>query len=356
MAVIAKAAGLGASTLRNYLPFVPPVEEAVAARWLSGEFEARPDREFTLPDYFATRLRTAAELAPGRDIEDVIAAFAPASSRVADIWGCDVVREIEDLVRRETADPERARQLLSAASRHLEWAIGTGGVPLTVAALFKDSTVDRATASVEMSRASAPTTRSRLRALSVAAELRPSPTASSAIRHASPYGEEDLERLVAVLPSLGARERRYLESALALGLGVGASHREFIEVRGDDIIDCGTLAVRLGDRTVFAATAYTEELRRMRGLGGERLIGESSRALKRVRQRVDEAVGFPVVLSRLRATWLVRNLQLGVPLRVIGSAAGTRLLELSHLVSTYVSVSDAEVVSWTLSSSGSVPG
>lgn len=190
--------------------------------------------------------------------------------------------------------------------------------------------------------------RSRLRALSAVAGLRPPPRTSCATRHALPYGAEEIERLVAVLASLGESERRYLGSALALGLGVGASHRELIEVRGVDVVAQDRLAVRLGGRTVVAVAAYADELRRLSGVGEPRLIGESARARERIRPRVDAAVGFPVSLSRLRATWLVRHVRRGVPLRVLAPAAGTRLLELSSLVAACVPVSDAEVVSWTL--------
>ena len=158
-----------------------------------------------------------------------------------------------------------------------------------------------------------------------------------------------------VLPKLGASEQRYLRSALALGLGVGASNREFIEVHGVDVVDCESLAVRLGNRTVFATSAHADDLRTLSQFGNERVIGGSSEALKRVRQRVNANVGFPVKVSRLRSTWLVRHLRLGVPLRVLAPAAGTVLLELNHLVSTYVPVSDVDVVSWTFSSSISVP-
>jgi len=355
--VIAAAAGIGASTLVRYLEFVPAPSGQEMIDWLASTGAAKTLATPGIPILSAPAVGAAPSLRAGRGVAEVLRAYVPRDSRVATIWQGELGSQFNDAVSAATHDPARARNLVMAAAALVAWALDTGGIPLTRSALLKDSTIDRWVATSMASSKSTAAIRPRLRALAEAAGVRKaSRHAADPVAHPVPYSDQELECLLACRPALGAADQTVLDAHLVACLGAGASGRDLGRLRSGDIVRVADVPhIRFPDGRLVPVRPDAQDLARQMALSGGLMTGRETRKVTRFRQRISNAAGVGLDPGRLRATWLLRQVGRGVPLRILVAAAGTQLLELTSLVALLPAVPDEEVVAWTSSGARSLP-
>lgn len=170
-----------------------------------------------------------------------------------------------------------------------------------------------------------------------------------------PYSEKDqakLLRLPAHQPTRASALR--VEAMLRAGLGVGARAIELRHLRPGDIQRAGDIvAVRLSDgtseRTVPALSAHAERLAELadeaQRLNLAYLVSgngspHQKNVISKLVSHINGSADAPrIVVSRLRTTWLVTQLQARTPidvlLRVAGPITSARLEELTGYIDPY---------------------
>jgi len=185
----------------------------------------------------------------------------------------------------------------------------------------------------------------------------PEPIAYRRVR--PPYSGDQIAgylRLAAAQPT--AARRRAVSAVIALGAGCGLDSRDMLQVRGADVrpFDARTDVTVAGGtrpRVVTALVAFEGELARLSRqaqarllIGGTTQTGHNvtSKALGRLVR--DDALP-PLVVSRLRSTWLTKHLDLGTPLPVLMAAAGLQTARpLEDLLRYAAPVQDADRAAW----------
>jgi len=254
---------------------------------------------------------------------------------------------------------QTARRHLSHISPYAAWAYREG-VPLNLAQLMDASTIERyielgMPKAKESTRA---TRRSILRRIARHAHplfsVAPGPMPITYRRVRAPYAGHEVSayfRLAEAQPTQGRRDS--LMAVLSLGLGCGLDCSDLGWVRGVDVqtTDDG-VEVTVGgrrSRVVVCLSRYEDRLADMAPAAGQNLlIGGSvlgrhnvtSVTLGRLLQ--DRSVP-PLVVSRLRSTWLTAHLAANTPLAVIMRAAGLKTVRpLEDLLAHAPAYSDAE--------------
>ena len=235
---------------------------------------------------------------------------------------------------------QTARRHLSHISPYAAWAYHEG-VPLNLAQLMEASTIERyiEVGMPDAKDSTRATRRSILRRIarhshpSLAASPDPLPLAYRRVR--APYEAHEVAsyfRLAEAQPSQG--RRKSLLAVLLLGLGCGLDCADLGWVRGLDVrsTDEG-VAVAVGGRRPRRVVCFSRYEDRLAALAlaaaGDLLIGGSmlgrhnvtSVTLGRLLQ--DTSVP-PLVVSRLRSTWLAAHLAANTPLPLIMGAAGLK--------------------------------
>ncbi len=264
-----------------------------------------------------------------------------------------------------TSSPSSAIRYLTHAAPFAAWA-RRQGLPLVAAGVFDADLVERYVAvgmpaAKESTRA---TRRGILRRLSAHVQAAhqgqlPTPEPIAYRRVRPPYSDDQITgylRLAAAQPTAG--RRRAVSAVIALGAGCGLDSRDMLCVRGADVRPIEgrtdvTVAGGSRPRVVTALAAFEGELARLScqaesGLliGGTTQTGHNvtSKALGRLVR--DNALP-PLVVSRLRSTWLTKQLDLRTPLPVLMAAAGLQTARpLEDLLSYAAPVMDADRAAW----------
>jgi len=186
-------------------------------------------------------------------------------------------------------------------------------------------------------------------------EPRPKPVSRRHI--AVPYTPRELGLLRADAEHQSTAQRRQIATALiALGAGAGLDARWALDVVGEDV-SVGDSVVRVRvrasiPRVVPVLAAFEDEVLGLARLapGNEPLVGCRPRGRNRANNltaRIALGSGTPpLLLSRLRSTWLVTHLQLGTRLPELASAAGLAgITVLSDLLAEVEPLDEAEAAS-----------
>ncbi len=257
----------------------------------------------------------------------------------AEVWAqiADVVREA---VLCSAARESTAKRYCSHASAFVAWAFVEGS-ELALGPLFTDDAIERY---IQLGMAEAlDSTRATRRSILRRIARRCSPALSNLPdispiayrRLRAPYAGSEVAaylRLAAAQPTPG--RRRSLLAVLALGLGCGLDCSDLGWVRGWDVdlaLD-GVVSVTVcggrRPRSVVCLRHYESQLLSLAERAGEELLiggrtlgrhNVTSVALGRL--IMDLSVP-PLVVSRLRSTWLLSHLQANTPLPLIMTAAG----------------------------------
>ncbi len=275
-----------------------------------------------------------------------------------DVWS-RVEAAVSAALLATTTSPTTMQRYRSHAAAFAAWAHSEVGA-VTVSELFRLEVIERYIEvgmpdSKESTRA---TRRSILRRIArhahpaLAVAPAPSPIAYRRVR--APYEAHEVAsyfRLAEAQPTSGRRTS--LLAVLTLGLGCGLDCTDLAWVRGANVqtTDCG-VEVEVGGRRprrVVCLSRYEDRLAEPAASAGEDLlIGGSilgrhnvtSVTLGRLLQ--DTSVP-PLVVSRLRSTWLVSHLVANTPLPVIMRAAGLKTVRpLEDLLECAPGYTDAE--------------
>ncbi len=158
-----------------------------------------------------------------------------------------------------------------------------------------------------------------------------------------PYTPKETGKIAAWLPGVHPQARRERVSAIvALALGCGLRRRELVHITGDRVtsdehgvhvsVPAGPKTV---ERTVTATADWEQTIAQLAASVGTDLLlarGKTSlsvEGLDNVLYTANVTAPVPVVIHRLRNTWLARHIIAGVPLPQLLPQAG--LLTLQHL-------------------------
>ncbi|MFJ6678606.1 hypothetical protein ACIQLK_05680 [Microbacterium sp. NPDC091382] len=249
------------------------------------------------------------------------------------------VSDVASRVAEHVRYPEAA--ILHSVAHHAHWAHLVAGMPLRAEVLFSRDVIAY---SVSMIPTSRPSTMARHRsillrvgeALGIIDTDRPLPRLRAADPSA-PYSAAQIQELRtwATLQRDPA-SRRSAHALITLGIGAGLPTRDLSRVRAADIdLDFSHLTVISGNspRTVRVAREWTEDLRAV-----ARRAEHWDASLFRpgiefhknvvhtfVQRSVAQEIG--PTTQRMRATWLVRNLSVGVPMQDLLHWAGLKSMD-----------------------------
>jgi hypothetical protein len=269
---------------------------------------------------------------------DVIRRYTPAHVDEA-TWNeiADVVRSVID---QATVSEPTARKYLSHFAAYAAWSVAQG-VPAALPQLLDAATIERY---IEIGMPDAKdgtrgTRRSILRRIAQHAHpdlsLAPDAKPLAYRRIRPPYAAQEIAsyfRLADAQPTQGRRDS--LRAVLALGLGCGLDCGDLGWVRGIDVretehgVEVDVAGRR--PRRVICLSRYEDPLTELATTAAEKLlIGGAQLGRRNVtsvtlgRLLQDKSVP-PLVVSRLRSTWLTAHLAANTPLPVIMGAAGLR--------------------------------
>jgi hypothetical protein len=266
---------------------------------------------------------------------------------------------VMDAVGRAARTDATRHRYRSHAASFAVWSSQQGASP-DIASIFRHELIERY---IEVGMPGAgdstrATRRSILRRIARHAHplhsLAPGPAPIAYRRVRAPYAAHEVAsyfRLAEAQPTAGRRNS--LLAVLALGLGCGLDCSDLGWVRGTDVTSTAEgIEVYVGGRrarTVTCLSRYEAQLGDLPpAAGDDLLIGGSvlgrhnvtSVTLGRVLQ--DSSVG-PLVVGRLRSTWLVAHLVANTPLPLIMHAAGLKTVRpLEDLLDFAPNYSDAE--------------
>lgn len=256
----------------------------------------------------------------------------------------EVWTQIADVVRQAvlciTAREPTAKKYCSHAAAFVAWA-SVEGSELTLDSVFTDDMIDRyiqlgMPQALDSTRA---TRRSILRRLarrcSPALANVPDPSPIPYRRLRAPYAGTQVAayiRLASAQPTPG--RRRSLLAVLALGLGCGLDCEDLAWVRGCDVELAlnGAVSVRVcggrRPRSVVCLSRYEAQLLSLAEPDGEdlliggRTLGRHNVTSVTLGRLLQDRSLPPLVVGRLRSTWLLSHLQANTPLSLIMTAAG----------------------------------
>lgn len=244
----------------------------------------------------------------------------------------------------EGRTPYKHNELMLAVSRLVLWATETAGLPQDRSILFRREVIGRfiSVGCPGQKPAARGTLRSQLLRVAEAlldpklapARLKPLPPADAS----RPYSAQDLLVLrswAASQPTAGRRGSA--EVLLALGAGAGLSAQEVARLLVADIeVDELGVLVHIREertRTVPVLIEWETALRdRVEQLAPDKFAfrpGRQSSYVNVITHFVDRGhlPQIPVQSQRLRATWLVRQMNAGTPVGMLMKAAGVESLE-----------------------------
>jgi hypothetical protein len=252
---------------------------------------------------------------------------------------------------------ERARNLLWAAGRLADYAIGLGLEPVPEV-LLHPSVIERFTAHAPgLTGVTRRTLRTSLRFLAraVVPQLAPADAPLPRERAKAPYTRAEIGGYLALADAQPTRARRMRAAGLVcLGAGAGLIRADLRAVRGTDICcRCGGVVVEVSGarpRVVPVLARYHQPLLAAAEFAGERLVtGGTDPQRHNITNPLTAALaggtGLPRLdTSRLRATWLAEVAQL-TGLAILMNAAGiTCSQRLGDIIATLRPGSEADAV------------
>jgi len=252
---------------------------------------------------------------------------------------------------------ERARNLLWAAGRLADYAIGLGLEPVPEV-LLHPSVTGRFTAHAPgLTGVTRRTLRTSLRFLAraVVPQLAPADAPLPRERAKAPYTRAEIGGYLALADAQPTRARRMRAAGLVcLGAGAGLIRADLRAVRGTDICcRCGGVVVEVSGarpRVVPVLARYHQPLLAAAEFAGERLVtGGTDPQRHNITNPLTAALaggtGLPRLdTSRLRATWLAEVAQL-TGLAILMNAAGiTCSQRLGDIIATLRPGSEADAV------------
>ena len=354
--ITAAAANIRPWSLLKHTTAIPTPTPTEVIAWLSSSGVARPPVPLAAP---APSRSGIAQPGPSHpSVDEALASFVPIDDRVAAMWTDSLGDELRSLIRATADTGGRAHNLAVAASALLTWSVQQPGVPLRLDALLKVSTVRRFVAVTKQTNAaSAASYGSLLRALGTAADTMSAKATQAPREAAVPLTDAEIGRMEEVRSGLRPADQRVLDTYRVLGLGAGL-RQEIPAVDGVGVIVAGdTRLLRLADRTVAVCPEWRDLLDELvsSAPAGTPLTGVRSGRTAPHRQRVSAELGFDLQPSRLRATWLLRHLNRGVPYQVLAAAAGTKISELNSLVDQVAERAVDDVNGWIAAASTKGP-
>jgi hypothetical protein len=252
---------------------------------------------------------------------------------------------------------ERARNLLWAAGRLADYAIGLGLEPVPEV-LLHPSVIERFTAHAPgLTGVTRRTLRTSLRFLAraVVPQLAPADAPLPRERAKAPYTRAEIGGYLALADAQPTRARRMRAAGLVcLGAGAGLIRADLRAVRGTDICcRCGGVVAGVSGarpRVVPVLARYHQPLLAAAEFAGERLVtGGTDPQRHNITNPLTAALaggtGLPRLdTSRLRATWLAEVAQL-TGLAILMNAAGiTCSQRLGDIIATLRPGSEADAV------------
>jgi len=253
--------------------------------------------------------------------------------------------------------PERARNLLWAAGRLADWAIGLGLEPVPQV-LLHPSVIERfTTCAPGLSGPARRTLRTSLRFIArrVVPQLCPADAPLPRERARAPYSPAEIGGYLALADAQPTAARRMRAAGLVcLGAGAGLIRADLRAVRGTDVIcRSGGVIVQVRGtraRAVPVLARYHDILLESAQFAGENLVtGGTDPARKNVTNPLARSLaggtGLPRLdTSRLRATWLAEVAQL-LGLATFMAAAGiTCSQRLGDIIATLQPGGEADAV------------
>ena len=253
--------------------------------------------------------------------------------------------------------PERARNLLWAAGRLADYAIGLGLEPVPEV-LLHPSVIERFTVHAPgLTGVTRRTLRTSLRFLAraVVPQLAPADAPLPRERAKAPYTRAEIGGYLALADAQPTRARRMRAAGLVcLGAGAGLIRADLRAVRGTDICcRCGGVVVEVSGarpRVVPVLARYHQPLLAAAGFAGERLVtGGTDPQRNNITNPLTAALaggtGLPALdTSRLRATWLAEVAQLTGLATLMNAAGITCSQRLGDIIATLRPGSEADAV------------
>ena len=354
--VIAAAAAVTPEAVSQYLLHVPPPSFDEITGWLSTRGRATPPSRPALPVVQVPAPSTARDCCHGPTANEVLGAFVPRKQAARHAWSSDIGAQFRELILRTTDDPGRAKDFAAVASVFLEWAAHKPGLPLTITALLKESTIERFAAQRGIGDSLA-SYRAFLRALALTASGREVPIKRPPVVTDAPYTDAELAALTSPDIAISDQDRRIRDVYLACSLGAGATGAEVKRAtRRDVLVLRDTVFVRIGDRLVPLAPPLRGLLEGLATTSGDGPLtglkaGHTTRALR----RVSGATGVELSALRFRATWLARHLDRGVPFHVLAAAAGAKISRINHLLKGIGPRDPSDIAGWLLRTATVMP-
>jgi hypothetical protein len=271
--------------------------------------------------------------------------------------GTTVERLASDLFDRAAPSPADAQTFRSRIGLLVEWC-HRQGLELTAEVVLHPDTIDRFVATgcshlTPGSRSNYRSVLSRIGEFLLGPEVYPPRrlplTSSTPVDCYSEHEERSLRSWVRGLPTLAMREDALV--VLSLGLGAGLTSSEITSLRGGGVlvsrqqvvlVIAGTRARRVPVLEHWEADVSTAAERARRGLV---FRPERTRAVvshvSRFVERLPRGDAPKLSTQRLRASWLVRHLEAGVPINMLAIAAGIAPERLVRYVRSMRPVSSA---------------
>ncbi len=240
--------------------------------------------------------------------------------------------KIVDAVARRV--PYRRTDLLTAVQRHVYWAHVVSGLPLEREFLFRRDVIAVAVQQLPMkSEATLGRRRAVLMRVSEAlgiAERALPPLYGS--EPSAPYSSAEVADMRVWAAVQRPDRRRNAWALLGLGIGAGLSAAEICAVTGSDIDDGARVFVSgVRERIVAVDAAWREALRGLHaGDPEQRVFLPGVRFYKtKISDFVRATHGEQLrpVPQRMRATWLVRRMSVGMPVQDLLYEAGVKSLD-----------------------------
>ena len=252
---------------------------------------------------------------------------------------------------------DRAKNLLWAAGRLADWAIGLGLEPVPEV-LLHPSVIERFTAHAPgLTGVTRRTLRTNLRFLAraVVPQLHPADAPLPRERAKAPYTPAEIDGYLALADAQPTRARRMRAAGLAgLGAGAGLIRADLRAVRGTGICrrSGGVVAEVRGTRprTVPVLARYHQRLLESAVFAGGQLVtGGADPGRRNVTNPLARALaggtGLPRLEgSRLRATWLAEVAQLTGLATLMNAAGVTCSQRLGDIIATLEPAGEAEAV------------
>ncbi|MPT14552.1 MAG: site-specific integrase [Microbacterium sp.] len=230
--------------------------------------------------------------------------------------------------------------IVNAVAHHVDWCVNVASLPLDRGALFRRDIIGYA---VDKMPTTSPSTKGRRRSLllrvaeQLGVELPPAPlTPLAAAQPSQPYRPDEVAELCGWAEYQATEARRVSALALiSLGLGAGLPTRDLSAVRAMDVRDDGRVVTVRGTRPrsvpvgpVWAS--LLQEIRHEADFPEAVLFRPGARwHANIVTVFVDRSSGIAVrpTTQRMRATWIVEQLTVGVPMHKLLYRAGVTSMD-----------------------------